>query len=152
MICRFNLAIEPAALPRPRHALRGKFVSSYYPKKIEQKFNEYTKAIKGAFNALSVVERENISEIVKIAPTGLKIALSVVFRLRPASSLSKKKKNALYGSEHNKKPDLDNLLKMIIDRMSGVFYKDDNVIHEIHARKEYAEVPGIEITLEYKKE
>lgn len=41
---------------------------------------------------------------------------------------------------------------MIIDRMNGVFYKDDNVIHEIHARKEYAEVPGIEITLEYKKE
>jgi hypothetical protein len=59
MICRFNLAIEPAALPRPRHALRGKFVSSYYSKKTEQKFNEYTKAIKGAFNALSVVEREN---------------------------------------------------------------------------------------------
>jgi hypothetical protein len=26
------------------------------------------------------------------------------------------------------------------------------VIHEIHARKEYAAVPGIEITLEYKKE
>lgn len=152
MIYHFNLALEPIALPRARHALRGKFVSSYYPKEIEQKFNEYTKAIKGAFTALSIVERENISEIVKNTPTGLKIALSVVFRLCPASSLSKKKKNALYGSEHNKKPDLDNLLKMIIDRMSGVFYKDDNVIHEIHARKEYAEVPGIEITLEYKKE
>lgn len=152
MIYRFNLAVDPVALPRPRHALRGKFVSSYYPKEIEQKFNEYTKAIKGAFNALSIVERENISEIVKNTPTGLKIALSVVFRLRPASSLSKKKKNALYGSEHNKKPDLDNLLKMVIDRMSGIFYKDDNVIYEIHARKEYAEVSGIEITIEYKKE
>ncbi|MFA5720030.1 MAG: hypothetical protein WC939_03115, partial [Acholeplasmataceae bacterium] len=69
MICRFNLAIEPAALPRARHTLRGKFVSSYYPKEVEQKFNEYTKAIKGAFNALSIVERENISEIVKIVPT-----------------------------------------------------------------------------------
>ena len=152
MIYHFNLALEPIALPRARHALRGKFVSSYYPKEIEQKFNEYTKAIKGAFTALSIVERENISEIVKNTPTGLKIALSVVFRLCPASSLSKKKKNALYGSEHNKKPDLDNLLKMIIDRMSGIFYKDDNVIYEIHARKEYAEVSGIEITIEYKKE
>ena len=67
-------------------------MSSYYPKEVEQKFNEYTKAIKGAFNALSVVERENISEIVKIVPTGLKIALSVVFRLCPASSLLKKRK------------------------------------------------------------
>jgi len=152
MIYHFNLALEPIALPRARHALRGKFVSSYYPKEIEQKFNEYTKAIKGAFTALSIVERENISEIVKNTPTGLKIALSVVFRLCPASSLSKKKKNALYGSEHNKKPDLDNLIKMVIDRMSGIFYKDDNVIYEIHARKEYAEVSGIEITLEYKKE
>lgn len=152
MICRFNLAVEPSPLPRARHALRGKFVSSYYPKEVEQKFNEYTKAIKGAFNALSIVERENISEIVKNTPTGLKIALSVVFRLSPASSLSKKKKTALYGSGHNKKPDLDNLIKMVIDRMSGIFYKDDNVIHEIHARKEYAEIPGIEITLEYKKE
>lgn len=152
MIYRFNLALEPVALPRARHALRGKFVSSYYPKEVEQKFNEYTKAIKGAFTALSFVERENISEIVKNTPTGFKIALSVVFRLCPASSLSKKKKKALYGSGHNKKPDLDNLIKMVIDRMSGVFYKDDNVIHEIHARKEYAEIPGIEITLEYKKE
>lgn len=127
-------------------------MSSYYPKEVEQKFNEYTKAIKGAFTALSFVERENISEIVKNTPTGLKIALSMVFRLSPASSLSQKKKNVLYGSGHNKKPDLDNLIKMVIDRMSGVFYKDDNVIHEIHARKEYAEVPGIEITIEYKKE
>lgn len=152
MIYRFNLAVDPVALPRPRHALRGKFVSSYYPKEIEQKFNEYTKAIKGAFNALSIVERENISEIVKNTPTGLKIALSVVFRLTPARSLSKKKKKALYGSSHNKKPDLDNLIKMVIDRMSGIFYKDDNVIYEIQARKEYAEVSGIEITIEYKKE
>ena len=111
MIYRFNLALEPVALPRVRHALRGKFVSSYYPKEVEQKFNEYTKAIKGAFTALSIVERENISEIVKNTPTGLKIALSMVFRLCPASSLSKKKKKTLYGSGHNKKPDIDNLIK-----------------------------------------
>lgn len=152
MIYHFNLAIEPSALPRARHALRGKFVSSYYPKEVEQKFNEYTKAIKGAFTALSFVERENISEMVENTPAGLKIALSVVFRLCPPRSLSDKKKKALYSSGHNKKPDLDNLIKMILDRMSGIFYKDDNVIHEINARKEYAEVSGIEITLEYKKE
>lgn len=34
-----------------------------------------------------------------------------------------------------KKPDLDNLVKLIKDACSGIVYLDDNIIVEVHARK-----------------
>jgi Holliday junction resolvase RusA-like endonuclease len=40
---------------------------------------------------------------------------------------------------HTIKPDLDNLVKFCKDAMSGIFYRDDSLVYEVGARKEYTE-------------
>lgn len=44
------------------------------------------------------------------------------------------------------KPDVDNFIKMVMDCGNEIIWKDDNLIVEISARKEYGE-PGIRITV-----
>lgn len=51
---------------------------------------------------------------------------------------------------HTKKPDLDKLLRSAKDAMTQVVYRDDSLIVEISARKEYArpgEAPRAEISV-----
>ena len=44
-----------------------------------------------------------------------------------------------------KKPDLDNVIKAVLDALNGVAYKDDSRIVRIEARKEYSDSPRLEI-------
>jgi Holliday junction resolvase RusA-like endonuclease len=60
--------------------------------------------------------------------------LKVVFLLQVPQSLSNKKKNELYYTPHKKKPDIDNLVKALLD----TFHKQDNIVHTIYAHKIYA--------------
>jgi len=48
----------------------------------------------------------------------------------------------------DKKPDVDNLVKLVMDAMNGVFYKDDWQIVELIAIKRYADTqPRTDVTL-----
>ena len=49
---------------------------------------------------------------------------------------------------HTKKPDIDNLLKLIMDSGNGVVWKDDCQIWEVQMRKIYGDPPKTIIQLE----
>lgn len=46
-----------------------------------------------------------------------------------------------------KKPDLDNVLKIIMDALAGVAFEDDNQIVQAYVEKFYGEEPRVEVTL-----
>ncbi len=49
------------------------------------------------------------------------------------------------------KPDLDNIIKFILDSLNGIFYKDDNQVYRIFAIKLYTDkTPRSEIIIEPK--
>lgn len=51
---------------------------------------------------------------------------------------------------HLKQPDLDKLVRAVCDALTGITYRDDKQVVELHARKEYCaddQLPGIVITL-----
>ena len=50
---------------------------------------------------------------------------------------------------HSKKPDLDNLVKLILDLCSGEnkMICDDNQVCMLFAEKKYAEIPRTEVTI-----
>lgn len=62
-------------------------------------------------------------------------ALRLTFELPMPKSWSQQKKDAMRGMPHQQKPDLDNLAKAVGDALYG----NDAVIHELHARKVWAD-------------
>lgn len=49
---------------------------------------------------------------------------------------------------HDKKPDLDNLVKAVKDALKGIVWRDDSQVSVMYATKKYADMAGIRITLQ----
>lgn len=64
--------------------------------------------------------------------------LEIVYEMPMPSSLSKAKRLELNLTPHNKKPDLDNLTKFILDALKGVIWDDDRLISIIKCKKIYS--------------
>jgi Holliday junction resolvase RusA-like endonuclease len=66
----------------------------------------------------------------------------------PASWSKKKKDDAIQGEiRPTKKPDTDNIAKIILDSLNGLAYDDDKQIIELVVCKYYSDSPNVEVTL-----
>ena len=77
-------------------------------------------------------------------PSDEPMALIVSFAFPRPKSAPKKLK---HGDPVVKRPDLDNLVKAVLDGLNGVAFTDDKQIAMISGRKLYGEIPGAYITL-----
>lgn len=48
---------------------------------------------------------------------------------------------------HTKKPDIDNLGKLVLDVLNKGFLRDDSIIYELWMSKEYSDDPRIEVMI-----
>jgi len=71
----------------------------------------------------------------------IKDELYIEFRLPMPKSWSKKKKKEHNGEFHNKRPDIDNLLKSVLDAL----FEEDSHVHSVKARKLWSDEPCIVI-------
>lgn len=53
------------------------------------------------------------------------------------------------GQQCNRKPDLDNVVKLVGDALNGVAYRDDAQIAQVIARKHYGDQSGIVVELRF---
>ena len=72
------------------------------------------------------------------------VHLSVCAVLGVAKSWSKKRRaDALAGIElPTKRPDLDNIVKLIKDSLNGIVWLDDSQVVKLYASKVYGEIPN----------
>jgi Holliday junction resolvase RusA-like endonuclease len=77
------------------------------------------------------------------------LAVSMTIRLSPPASASRKARAAMLSGEQRptKKPDLDNILKAILDGCNAVAFRDDVQVVEITARKLYAAAPAVDVVI-----
>lgn len=71
----------------------------------------------------------------------------ITFHMQIPKSYSQKKKDALLGEFHWKRPDVDNLQKLIFDALNEIVYKDDGQISWVVAKKLYSKNPHIEVII-----
>ena len=85
---------------------------------------------------------------------GKPVSLMIVARFLPPNSASKKRKaDMLEGRELPlKKPDMDNIVKVVADALNGVAYHDDTQIVFVSAKKCYSAVEGLDVTVEEYRE
>lgn len=134
---KFTVSGKPQGKARPRFRRCGNFVSTYNPKST----SDYEKLVK-----LSVLEQCK-EELDKEYQGIVKVFIKAYFK--PNKSISRKQYNYLIGTEYLKKPDSDNIAKIICDSLNGLAYKDDSQVAYLEIEKYYAEEERVEVIIEY---
>lgn len=119
---------------RPRFSYKmGRMYTPSATQKFEQK-------IKNAF-------LENYG-LEKLLEKPIKVLIVVEFE--PPKSISKKKRLELIEEviNYTKKPDIDNIAKIVLDGLNGVAYKDDSQICRLEIYKRYGYQNKIIVKLE----
>ncbi len=83
--------------------------------------------------------KDELNDKLKSIDIELKDELFVEFYIKMPKSWSKKKKAEYLGERHQQKPDVDNLIKGVMDAL----FKEDSHVHTIYAKKTWAEESSI---------
>ena len=80
---------------------------------------------------------------------GKPVTLRIVARFLPPKSTSKKRMALMLDGKEPplKKPDMDNVVKIIADSLNNLAYYDDTQIVDCQCRKFYSENPRVEVTI-----
>lgn len=138
---QFKIPIEPVAKQRARHTKMGR---SYTPKKTVSFENTVALIARDAFNDAKL--GKPFCEPLELL---VQVFLKRPKRLDPDNFKVKKiRKGAI---PHDKTPDLDNLVKSVMDGInkSGVWI-DDKLVYHLDAQKHYVEygsLPGVEVMI-----
>jgi Holliday junction resolvase RusA-like endonuclease len=129
----FTIYGDPVPKGRPRFSTRGKFPVVFTPEKTKNYESEVAMMAKAAMGSSEPLEG------------ALEAFIYVTFPV-PASYSKKRTEACLNDSEkHTKKPDLDNVIKICLDGMNGIIFKDDSQITSIHSTKVYGEIAKVEV-------
>lgn len=104
------------------------------------------------------IREENLRELLYprlpghvLWPLKTPVALTMEVHFPVPKGTSKKKTEAMLSGEirHDKKPDLDNLEKHLLDCCNGVLWVDDRQIYHVNKQKLYSMTPGWHIVVEW---
>jgi len=140
---KFTVYGNPTGKGRPKFSRRGNFVHTYTPEKTAN----YEDLVIISYNQAKTVED------LKLFDKPLKVDIKAFYPTTTNPITKKKfnkKESALALSNDIKaviKPDVDNVIKIILDALNGVAYKDDNQIVKLTAEKIYSTNPRVEIEI-----
>lgn len=137
MVKRFTVPGEPKGKGRPRFVKTGNYARAYTP------------------NSTAEYERLVAAEYIKQCGNSgfdegemLKMQVMAYFAI-PKSTSKKKRALMLSGAiRPTKRPDMDNIVKIIADSLNKLAYYDDAQIVSADVRKYYSEEPRVEVTVE----
>lgn len=129
----FEIPGEPRGKGRPRFSRRSG--AAYTDKK--------TAAYE---NLVAVAYRAKYPDALPIETA---VVLTATAYMSIPKSTSKKRRAAMLAGEirPTKKPDIDNVLKAVLDGLNGLAFRDDSQVVTIAIRKKYSETPGLTVAI-----
>lgn len=123
---RIEIPGKPVGKARPRVTTRGGYARAYTP----ERTREFENRIKAAY-----IEKYGRTKL--IGP----LAIDVIACFEPPVSTSKKKRRQMLDGDipYIKKPDLDNIVKAVLDALNGIAYDDDSYVIKVYGFKRYDE-------------
>ena len=137
MIVRFSVLGEPQGKGRPRFAKVGGFVKTYTPDQTVV----YENLVRTEF-------RRQCGNATRFDDND-RLDMRIMAYYSIPKSASKKKVAQMISKDLRpaKKPDMDNIVKVVADSLNGVAYKDDAQVVDTMVRKFYSDVPRIEVSI-----
>ena len=134
---KFTVMGEPCAQGRPRFSTLGGYVKAIDPAKSRNQ-KSYIKYL-----ATAAAKQQGWTY------TYLPLYVEIIAYMGIPKSKSKKwRAAAMRGQERpTKKPDTDNIFKLVTDALSGVIYADDKQIVSCRVQKWYSEEPRTEVKI-----
>lgn len=125
---------EPVGKGRPRYTSRGRH--PYTPKGTA----DYENRLKQAWQSIHHRQCFNTG--------ALSVHISAYYKI-PKSATVRDRERMMYGElAPLKKPDLDNIVKIVLDALNGIAYTDDKQVVSICAEKHYSADPRVEVYIE----
>ena len=118
---RFTIPGEPCAKGRPRFSRQGQFVRTYTPAK--------------------TVNYESLVGMISMT-------VKAYYPIPKSASKKAHRQMATGEVRPTKKPDTDNVLKIVADALNGIAYKDDSQIVTSHIEKWYSDEPHMDVIIE----
>lgn len=136
----FIILGEPKAKARPRFTVntKGKIGKIY--------------TSKDTISYEKLVREEYLRQYPKLPPVQdkipLKMEIETYHKIPKNVNKETKKRMELFQIRPTKKPDVDNLAKIIADSLNGVAYHDDSQNVELEIRKFYSNTPRVSVCFE----
>ena len=127
------LDVKPTPKGRPRFT---RFGHAYTPKKTLEAEEEIK------YKLISWKNKNNFYTI-----EDKPIAIEFTFGIAMPKSYSKKKRDNLLCKSHIIKPDCDNLIKLQMDAMNGIIFKDDSLVYSLKGTKLHTEEDFVDIKI-----
>ena len=137
MRVKFTVCGEPKGKGRPRFTRVGNYTKTYTP----QETVSYENLVK--------FEYRNQCSGAKFDKTEM-LDMRIFAYYKIPKSVSKKRHQQMLEKQirPTKKPDADNIVKIIADSLNGIAYYDDSQIVDTMIRKYYSENPRVEIIIQ----
>ncbi|MGX4600263.1 RusA family crossover junction endodeoxyribonuclease [Faecalimicrobium sp. JNUCC 81] len=78
----------------------------------------------------------------------VRLSIKAYYSIAKSDSKKKKQDKLLNILRPSKKPDGDNILKLIADSLNTIAYKDDAQVVEMNVEKYFSDNPRVEVTIE----
>lgn len=133
---KFTVLGEPVGKGRPRFSKQGKLVRTYTPPKTVS----YENLVKLEY------ERQCGGEPFE---RGIPLLMRIQAYFSVPASASHKKRHEMLENiiRPTKKPDADNIVKIIADSLNGIAYHDDSQIVSCEIYKYYGDTPQVNVTI-----
>lgn len=130
----FTVPGQPRGKGRPRFARRGQHVTTY----TDDQTAAYENLVALAYKAASGQYHAD-------AP----VAVDIAAHYKIPKSASKRRRQAMIDGaiRPQVKPDIDNVIKAVLDGLNRVAYADDKQVVTLTINKRYAEIPRLEVTV-----
>ena len=135
MNCKFEIEGKIKGKGRPRFTNYGRFVKTYTPTETAS----YENLIKLQFK---ISCGDWYSEL------PLKMKITAIHGIVKSASKKDRAKMLDGDLKPTKKPDADNIVKIICDALNGVAYKDDTQVVELEIKKVYGELEKVVVEIE----
>ena len=132
---KFVIYGEPVSKGRPRFSNRGGFIKTYTP----QKTQAYENLVKLSY-------QQQVKDM-KFLEGNLRANITAYFSIPQSISLKKKEQLKSECVHVMKKPDCDNIAKIILDSLNKIAYDDDKQVVQLCVEKFYSDTPRVEVEL-----
>ena len=135
MTIEFVVEGQPQGKQRPKFKRMRSYVTTYTP----QKTKSYEEKVKKSY-------MEQVGDY-KFSDVPIEVHITAYFVITKSFSKIKKEYAIQNIIKPIKKPDIDNICKVLLGGLNGVAYDDDKVVTDLIIRKRYSYEPRVEIRI-----